>query len=89
MAMYSKHREISDAELEQVIGGVGLFGDSMMKYEVELELDKVSRMNPDKYKELNAQKEQLLKAGGRHVFGRKDDPQVLGFMKSLRDALQE
>ena len=34
MPLYSKNREISDKELDQVLGGTSAFGGSMLKYQI-------------------------------------------------------
>ncbi|MDO4804370.1 MAG: hypothetical protein Q4A32_06085 [Lachnospiraceae bacterium] len=87
MSHYSKNREISEAELDQVLGGTNAFSASVMKYQVELDLDSLSRSNPSLFEELDKVKNQLLEEGGRHVFGKRDDPKVRSFVKTLKEAL--
>ena len=65
MPLYSKNREISDKELDQVLGGTSAFGGSMLKYQIETDLDILSRKDPEAYKVLSAERDQLLrKAAG-------------------------
>ena len=65
MPLYSKNREISDKELDQVLGGTSAFGGSMLKYQIETDLDILSRKDPEAYKVLSAEREMQMTLGFR------------------------
>lgn len=87
MSLYSKNREISDNELDQVLGGTGVFGGSMLKYQIETDLERLSTKDPVAFRELSAAKEELMKTGGRRVFSNANDPRVQSFVHKLRSAM--
>lgn len=87
MSLYSKNREISDSELDQVLGGTGVFGGSMLKYQIETDLERLSTTDPVAFRELSAAKEELMKTGGRRVFSNVNDPRVQSFVHKLRSAM--
>ena len=86
MPLYSKNREISDKELDQVLGGTSAFGGSMLKYQIETDLDILSRKDPEAYKVLSAERDQLLKEGGRRIFSNANDVRVQSLVMKLRQA---
>lgn len=86
MPLYSKNREISDNELNQVLGGTSAFGGSMLKYQIETDLDILSRKDPEAYKALSAERDQLLKEGGRRIFSNANDVRVQSLVMKLRQA---
>ena len=86
MPLYSKNREISDNELNQVLGGTSAFGDSLLKYQIETDLDILSRKDPEACKALSAERDQLLKEGGRRIFSNANDIRVQNFVMKLRNA---
>lgn len=88
MPLYSKNREISDNELDQVLGGTGAFGGSMLKYQIETDLERLSKSDPAVYRELSAAKNKLIEEGGRRVFSNANDPRVQDLVMKLRNAMR-
>ena len=86
MPLYSKNREISDNELEQVLGGNSTFGGSMLKYQIETDLEMLSTRNPTAYAQLSAAKEQLIAQGGRRIFNNPSDSRVQSFVQKMKSA---
>ena len=87
MGLYSKNREISDNELDQVLGGAGVFGGSVLKYQIETDLERLSTENPAVFRKLSAERDRLIKEGGRRVFNNTDNAQVQSFVRKLREAM--
>ena len=67
-------------------GGTSAFGGSMLKYQIETDLDILSRKDPEAYKVLSAERDQLLKEGGRRVFSNANDARVQNLVLKLRKA---
>ena len=84
MPLYSKNREISDKELDQVLGGGA--GGHVAGDQLETDLDILSRKDPEAYKVLSAERDQLLKEGGRRVFSNANDARVQNLVLKLRKA---